>query len=67
MSGRCVCCDNKLFPAELARKLPDGTPEDMCSTCRTASFHPKDWHEYQLEHLTEPLACFGNKFTKYSE
>lgn len=71
--SRCVCCNVVLAHSELMRKrkiIVDGKVvyirEDMCNSCVEAAEHPKDWHEYQLEHLTEPLfSVYGNTFKSF--
>lgn len=69
--SRCVCCNVVLAHSELMRKRKIAVGkdkfiyirEDMCNSCVEDSEHPKDWHEYQLEHLTEPLfSVYGNTF-----
>lgn len=66
---RCVCCDRILLAGEMAKRLPDGSWNDMCNICVDAALRPKDWHEYQLQHLTEDpfFGKFDMNFTRYSE
>jgi hypothetical protein len=72
---RCKCCDVVLSGNEIGRKRKvteygkDYWFEDgMCNRCVESAFRPRDYHEHQLEHLTDQLfSVYGGRFTRYDE
>lgn len=65
---RCICCNRVLLRSEMERKLPDGKEDGMCNVCIRAGKYPENYHEFQLEHITDPMfSIFGSGFSQYSE
>lgn len=52
--SRCIACDSILTDEELYETQPDGTPENMCRTCRgvksvSKDSEEEDWREFDYD------------------
>lgn len=65
--SRCVCCNNVLHYGEMMKKKPDGTREDMCSSCLNEAFHSRYVEDKPLSILTEWNILSRQLFTTYKE
>lgn len=55
MSGRCICCDIKLFPQEIA----DPENEGMCNRCISESFTQYNYlddHQYDHSYIDDGMS-----------
>ena len=43
--SRCICCNRKMFRTEMLQKKLDGSDEDTCNICKTASFEDGSYVE----------------------